>query len=64
MECEALLARLTGRGRGIGDFDLLLAGKLEVYQAVQYHPLLRECHTAEQEQILNTLQEHSRQLSF
>jgi hypothetical protein len=37
---------------------------LEVSQAVQYHRLLRKCHAAEQEQILNALQEHGRQLSF
>ena len=64
VEREALLARLTGRGCGIGDFDLLLAGILEVSQAVQYHPLLRKCHAAEQQQVLNALQKHCSQFSF
>jgi len=64
VESEALLARLAGRGCGMGDFDLLLAGILEVSQAVQYHPLLRKCHAAEQQQVLNALQKHCRQFSF
>jgi hypothetical protein len=64
VEGEALLAGLTGRGRGVGDFDLLFAGMLEVSHAVQYHRMLRKCDAAEQEQVPNALQEHGGQLSF
>jgi hypothetical protein len=41
---------------------LLLVAELEVGQGVQYHPLLREYHTAEQEYVMSALHKHCRQL--